>query len=99
MLLKKQGKEMTLKEELLIRFFKNLIDQDFEDWYGSDIDNEGRLIQKELNTSKKLISNKVKVLLEYIDAFCQASGLDKNSDYGENTSLASDLIMKVLTEK
>jgi hypothetical protein len=100
MLLKKQGKrKMTLKEKLLIYFFKNMIDQNFDEWYNCDIDSDGFFIQDGLNTSKKLISNRTKVFMEYLNTFGKASGLDLNSDYDENTSMASDLLLKVLTEK
>jgi hypothetical protein len=100
MLLKKQGKrKMTLKEKLLIYFFKNMIDQNFDEWYSCDIDSDGFFIQDGLNTSKKLISNRTKVFMEYLNTFSKASGLDLNSDYDENTSMASDLLLKVLTEK
>lgn len=90
---------MTLKEKLLIYFFKNMIDQNFDEWYSCDIDSDGFFIQDGLNTSKKLISNRTKVFMEYLDTFSKASGLDLDSDYDENTSMAEDLLLKVLTEK
>lgn len=90
---------MTLKEKLLIYFFKNMIDQNFDEWYSCDIDSDGFFIQDGLNTSKKLISNRTKVFMEYLNTFSKVSGLDLNSDYDENTSMASDLLLKVLTEK
>lgn len=90
---------MTLKEQFLIDFFKNLIDQEFDEWYSCDIDNKGNFIQDGLNTSKKVILNRTKVFMEYLDTFSKASGLDLNSDYDENTSIASELLLKVLSEK
>lgn len=90
---------MTLKEQFLIYFFKNLIDDNFDEWYSCDIDDKGNFIQDGLNTSKKLITNRTKVFMEYLDTFSKASGLDLNSDYDENTSIASELLLKVLSEK
>ena len=90
---------MTLKEKFLIRFFEGLMEENFEDLYSADTDYEGNVKAENLQESKEIISSKAKVYKEYLDAFCKAADLDLNSDYNDNTELASELILKLLTEK
>lgn len=90
---------MTLKEKFLIRFFEGLMEENFEDLYSADTDYEGNVKTENLQESKEIISSKAKVYKEYLDAFCKEAGLDLDSDYNGNTELASELILKLLTEK
>lgn len=89
---------MTLKEKFLIRFFEGLMEENFEDLYSADTDYEGNVKAENLQESKEIISSKAKVYKEYLDAFCKEAGLDLDSDYNGNTELASELILKLLTE-
>lgn len=90
---------MTLKEKLLINFFERLMENDFDDWFSSDVDYDGNIKKENLQESKDLISSKTKVFKEYLSTFCKEAGLDLDSDYNGNTELASELILKLLTEK
>lgn len=90
---------MTLKEKFLISFFEGLMENDFEELYSEDTDYEGSVITENLQESKEIISSKVKVYKEYLDAFCKEAGLDLDSDYNGNTELATELILKLFTEK
>ena len=90
---------MTLKEKFLISFFEGLIENDFEELYSEDTDYEGNVKTENLQESKEIISSKVKVYKEYLDAFCKEAGLDLDSDYNGNTELATELILKLFTEK
>lgn len=90
---------MTLKEKFLINFFEKLMEDDFDDLYSADTDYDGNIKKENLQESKDLISSKTKVYKEYLDAFCKEAGLDLDSDYNGNTELATELILKLLTEK
>lgn len=90
---------MTLKEKFLISFFEGLMENDFEELYSEDTDYEGNVITENLQESKEIISSKAKVYKEYLDAFCKEAGLDLDSDYNGNTELATELILKLFTEK
>lgn len=90
---------MTLKEKFLISFFEGLMENDFEELYSEDTDYEGNVKTENLQESKEIISSKVKVYKEYLDAFCKEAGLDLDSDYNGNTELATELILKLFTEK
>lgn len=90
---------MTLKEKFLISFFEGLMENDFEELYSEDTDYEGNVKTENLQESKEIISSKAKVYKEYLDAFCKEAGLDLDSDYNGNTELATELILKLLTEK
>lgn len=90
---------MTLKEKFLISFFEGLMENDFEELYSEDTDYEGNVKTENLQESKEIISSKAKVYKEYLDAFCKEAGLDLDSDYNGNTELASELILKLFTEK
>ena len=90
---------MTLKEKFLISFFEGLMENDFEELYSEDTDYEGNVKKENLQESKEIISSKVKVYKEYLDAFCKEAGLDLDSDYNGNTELATELILKLFTEK
>ena len=90
---------MTLKEKFLINFFEKLMEYDFDDSYSADTDYDGNIKKENLQESKELISNKTKVFKEYLSAFCKEAGLDLDSDYNSNTELATELILKLLTEK
>ena len=90
---------MTLKEKFLISFFEGLMEDTFDDLYSADTDYNGIIKKENLKESKDLISSKTKVYKEYLDAFCKEAGLDLNSDYNGNTELATELILKLLTEK
>ena len=90
---------MTLKEKFLINFFEKLMEDNFEDLFSADTDYDGNIKEENLQESKDLISSKVLVYKEYLDAFCKAANLDMNSDYNGNTELASELILKLITEK
>ena len=90
---------MTLKEKFLISFFEGLMENDFEELYSEDTDYEGNLKTENLQESKEIISSKAKVYKEYLDAFCKEAGLDLDSDYNGNTELATELILKLFTEK
>lgn len=90
---------MTLKEKFLISFFEGLMENDFEELYSEDTDYEGNVKTENLQESKEIISSKAKVYKEYLDAFCKEAGLDLDSDYNGNAELASELILKLLTEK
>ena len=86
---------MTLKEKFLISFFEGLMENDFEELYSEDTDYEGNVKTENLQESKEIISSKVKVYKEYLDAFCKEAGLDLDSDYNGNTELATELILKL----
>ena len=90
---------MTLKEKFLISFFEGLMENDIEELYSEDTDYEGNVKTENLQESKEIISSKVKVYKEYLDAFCKEAGLDLDSDYNGNTELATELILKLFTEK
>lgn len=90
---------MTLKEKFLISFFEGLMENDFEELYSEDTDYEGNVKTENLQESKEIISSKTKVYKEYLDAFCKEAGLDLDSDYNGNTELATELILKLFTEK
>ena len=90
---------MTLKEKFLISFFEGLMENDFEELYSEDTDYEGNVKKENLQESKEIISSKAKVYKEYLDAFCKEAGLDLDSDYNGNTELATELILKLFTEK
>lgn len=90
---------MTLKEKFLISFFEDLMEDTFDDLYSADTDYDGNIKKENLQESKELISSKTKVYKEYLDAFCKEAGLDLDSDYNGNTELATELILKLLTEK
>lgn len=90
---------MTLKEKFLISFFEGLMENDFEELYSEDTDYEGNVKTENLQESKEIISSKAKVYKEYLDAFCKEAGLDLDSDYNGNTELATELILKLFTEK
>lgn len=90
---------MTLKEKFLIGFFEGLMEDTFDDLYSADTDYDGNVKKENLQESKDLISSKTKVYKEYLSAFCEEAGLDLDSDYNSNTELASELILKLLTEK
>ena len=90
---------MTLKEKFLISFFEGLMENDFEELYSEDTDYEGNVKIENLQESKEIISSKAKVYKEYLDAFCKEAGLDLDSDYNGNTELATELILKLFTEK
>lgn len=90
---------MTLKEKFLINFFEGLMEDTFDDLYSADTDYDGNIKKENLQESKDLISSKTKVYKEYLDAFCKEAGLELNSDYNGNTELATELILKLLTEK
>ena len=90
---------MTLKEKFLISFFEGLMKNDFEELYSEDTDYEGNIKTENLQESKEIISSKAKVYKEYLDAFCKEAGLDLDSDYNGNTELATELILKLFTEK
>lgn len=90
---------MTLKEKFLINFFEKLMENDFDDLYSADTDYDSNIKKENLQESKDLISSKTKVYKEYLDAFCKEAGLDLDSDYNGNTELATELILKLLTEK
>lgn len=90
---------MTLKEKFLISFFEGLMENDFEELYSEDTDYEGNVKTENLQESKEIISSKAKVYKEYLGAFCKEAGLDLDSDYNGNTELATELILKLLTEK
>lgn len=90
---------MTLKEKFLISFFEGLMEDTFDDLYSADTDYDGAIKKENLQESKDLISSKVLVYKEYLEAFCKAADLDMNSDYNGNTELATELILKLLTEK
>lgn len=90
---------MTLKEKFLISFFEDLMEDTFDDLYSADTDYDGNIKKENLQESKDLISSKTKVYKEYLSAFCKESGLDLDSDYNGNTELATELILKLLTEK
>ena len=89
---------MTLKEKFLISFFEGLMENDFEELYSEDTDYEGNVKKENLQESKEIISSKVKVYKEYLDAFCKEAGLDLDSDYNGNTELATELILKLLKQ-
>lgn len=89
---------MTLKEKFLISFFEGLMENDFEELYSEDTDYEGNVKTENLQESKEIISSKAKVYKEYLDAFCKEAGLDLDSDYNGNTELATELILKLITE-
>lgn len=90
---------MTLKEKFLINFFEKLMEDDFDDLYSADTDYDGFIKKENLKETQELISSKVLVYKEYLDAFCKAAGLELDSDYNGNTELATELILKLLTEK
>ena len=90
---------MTLKEKFLISFFEGLMENDFEELYSEDTDYEGNVKTENLQESKEIISSKAKVYKEYLDAFCKEADLDLDSDYNGNTELATELILKLFTEK
>ena len=90
---------MTLKEKFLINFFEKLMEDDFDDLYSADTDYDGFIKKENLKETQELISSKVLVYKEYFDAFCKAAGLELDSDYNGNTELATELILKLLTEK
>ena len=90
---------MTLKEKFLISFFEGLMENDFEELYSEDTDYEGNVKTENLQESKEIISSKAKVYKEYLDAFCKEAGLNLDSDYNGNTELATELILKLFTEK
>ena len=90
---------MTLKEKFLISFFEGLMENVFEELYSEDTDYEGNVKTENLQESKEIISSKAKVYKEYLDAFCKEAGLDLDSDYNGNTELATELILKLFTEK
>ena len=90
---------MTLKEKFLISFFEGLMEDTFDDLYSADTDYDGNIKKENLQESKDLISSKTKVYKEYLSAFCKAADLDMNSDYNGNTELATELILKLITEK
>ena len=90
---------MTLKEKFLISFFEGLMEDTFDNLYSADTDYDGNIKKENLRESKDLISSKTKVYKEYLDAFCKESGLDLDSDYNGNTELATELILKLLTNK
>ena len=90
---------MTLKEKFLINFFEKLMENDFDDLYSADTDYDSNIKKENLQESKDLISSKTKVYKEYLDAFCKEAGLDLDSDHNGNTELATELILKLLTEK
>ena len=90
---------MTLKEKFLISFFEGLMENDFEELYSEDTDYEGNVKTENLQESKEIISSKAKVYKEYLDAFCKEAGLDLDSDYNGNTELATELILRLFTEK
>lgn len=90
---------MTLKEKFLINFFEGLMEDTFDDLYSADTDYDGNIKKENLQESKDLISSKTKVYKEYLDAFCKEAGLDLDSDCNGNTELATELILKLLTEK
>ena len=90
---------MTLKEKFLISFFEGLMENDFEELYSEDTDYEGNVKTENLQESKEIISSKAKVYKEYLNAFCKEAGLDLDSDYNGNTELATELILKLFTEK
>ena len=89
---------MTLKEKFLISFFEGLMENYFEELYSEDTDYEGNVKTENLQESKEIISSKAKVYKEYLDAFCKEAGLDLDSDYNGNTELATELILKLITE-
>lgn len=89
---------MTLKEKFLISFFEGLMENDFEELYSEDTDYEGNVKTENLQESKEIISSKAKVYKEYLNAFCKEAGLDLDSDYNGNTELATELILKLITE-
>lgn len=90
---------MTLKEKFLISFFEGLMEDTFDDLYSADTDYDGAIKKENLQESKDLISSKVLVYKEYLEAFCKAAGLELDSDYNGNTELATELILKLLTNK
>lgn len=90
---------MTLKEKFLISFFEDLMEDTFDNLYSADTDYDGNIKKENLQESKDLISSKTKVYKEYLCAFCKEAGLDLDSDYNGNTELATELILKLLTEK
>lgn len=90
---------MTLKEKFLINFFEKLMEDDFDDLYSVDTDYDGFIKKENLEETQELISSKVLVYKEYLDAFCKAAGLDLDSDYNGNAELATELILKLITEK
>lgn len=75
------------------------MEDDFDDLYSADTDYDSNIKKENLQESKDLISSKTKVYKEYLDAFCKEAGLDLDSDYNGNTELATELILKLLTEK
>ena len=90
---------MTLKEKFLISFFEGLMEDTFDELYSEDTDYDGTLKKENLQESKELISSKTKVYKEYLSAFCKEAGLDLDSDYNGNTELATELILKLITDK
>lgn len=90
---------MTLKEKFLINFFERLMEDGFDDLYSADTDYDGFIDKENLKETQELISSKVLVYKEYLDTFCKAAGLDLDSDYNGNTELATELILKLITEK
>lgn len=87
---------MTLKEKFLISFFEYLMQDTFDDLYSADTDYNGIIKKENLKETQELISSKVLVYKEYLDAFCKAAGLDLDSDYNGNTELATELILKLI---
>lgn len=90
---------MTLKEKFLISFFEGLMEDTFDELYSEDTDYDGTIKKENLKESKELISSKTKVYKEYLSAFCKEAGLDLDSDYNGNTELATELILKLITDK
>ncbi len=92
---------MTIKEKLFMAYIEKSIESgDFDDWFDDDADFDDFTIEKEpLERSKKILKLKAKLLNEYFSAFCDEAKIDLNSEINGDNSLASDLLMKVLTEK
>lgn len=92
---------MTIREKLFTAYLeKSINSEDFENWFDEDADFDDFTIEKEsLERSKKILKLKAKLLNEYFTAFCDEAKIDLNSEISGDNSLASDLLMKVLTEK
>ena len=89
---------MTIKEDILKKYFEDLNNEFIPNCMESDVDYDNNKLKKDgIQETKEILALRAKALAEYIDGFFKAVNIDPNTEIGVDNSLASDLLLKCLT--
>ena len=89
---------MTIKEDILKKYFESLSDDFIPNCMEEDVDYDNNKLKKDgIQETKEILAMRAKAVAEYIDGFFEAVNIDPNTEMGVDNSLATDLLLKCLT--